>query len=108
MERMNRMLTYLTALGKKHNKTIACTETGFEAIPSEDWWTGVLLPCTQNHPATFVAMWRNAHTRHYYAPYPGSLSAKDFLRYHESPNTLFCSDLREVYENKGNDSLNEK
>jgi mannan endo-1,4-beta-mannosidase len=108
MERMNKMLTYLTSLGEKHKKTIACTETGFEAVPSEDWWTGVLLPCTQNHPAAFVVMWRNAHTRHYYAPYPESLSAKDFVLYYENPKTLFCNDLKEVYEVKGNDSLNQK
>lgn len=108
MERMNKMLTCLTALGEKHQKPIACTETGFEAIPSEDWWTGVLQPCTQNHPAAFVVMWRNAHTRHHYAPYPESLSAKDFLLYYKNPKTLFRSDLKDVYEVKANDSLNQK
>jgi mannan endo-1,4-beta-mannosidase len=106
MERMNKMLTYLTDLGEKHQKPIACTETGFEAIPSEDWWTGVLQPCTQNHPAAFVVVWRNAHTP--FTLISGEPLRQRFLLYYKNSKTLFCSDLKEVYEVKGNDSLNQK
>ncbi len=97
MQRMNRMLSYLTELGKKHQKPIACTETGYETIPSENWWTGTLLPCTESHPVAFITMWRYAHERHFYAPHPKSICKEDFFLYHENPRMLFSSDLRGVY-----------
>ena len=92
-KRMDTMLSFLTQLGREHQKPVGCTETGFEALPCDDWWTGVLLPCTAKHSFSFLVVWRNAHTRHYYAPYPESRDSKDFLLYYQNPKTLFCSDL---------------
>ena len=91
--RMNNILTFLTRLGKERQKPIACTETGFEAIPCDDWWTGVLQPCTGKYPVSFLLVWRNARAEHRYAPYPESRDSKDFLLYYKNPATLFCRDL---------------
>jgi mannan endo-1,4-beta-mannosidase len=37
---------------------------------------------------------------HFYAPFPGQVSAKDFIKYYNDPYTLFESDLRRMYKSK--------
>jgi len=90
----------MTDEGKKRNKPIALTETGLEAIPIANWWTGVLLPIVDKYPISYVMVWRNARERenHYYAPYPGQKSAADFIKFYHSPKTLFCKDIPNLYK----------
>lgn len=92
---MHRTLKFLTKLGALHNKPIAVTETGLEALPVKDWWTNVLFPVLNEYPVSYVLVWRNAREKenHYYAPYPGQLSAEDFVEFYKHPKTLFVSDL---------------
>jgi mannan endo-1,4-beta-mannosidase len=45
-------------------------------------------------------VWRNARERpdHYYAPYPGQLSADDFVTFYHHPKTLFSKDIPNLYQ----------
>lgn len=96
---LNTILAFMTEEGKKRNKPIALTETGLESIPINDWWTNVLYPVLDKYPVSYVLVWRNAHDipNHYYAPYPGQVSAEDFIEFHNKPKTLFCNDIQNLY-----------
>lgn len=94
------ILSFMTEEGAKRSKPIALTETGLEAIPISNWWTGVLLPLLERYPVSYVLVWRNARERpgHYYAPYPGQLSADDFVTFYEHPRTMFSKDIPSLYQ----------
>lgn len=94
------ILSFMTEEGRVRNKPIALTETGLEAIPIADWWTRVLLPVAGRYPISYVMVWRNARERpdHYYAPYPGQLSADDFVSFYNHPGTLFIRDIPNLYQ----------
>ncbi len=96
---LNTILAFMTEEGKKRNKPIALTETGLESIPIADWWTNVLFPVLDKYPVSFALVWRNAHDipNHYYAPYPGQVSAEDFINFYKNPKTLFCRDIPNLY-----------
>jgi len=97
---MNRMLTYLTQLGKEHKKPIAVTETGLEALTMNKWWTEVLFKILDKYPVTYVLVWRNARERpnHFYAPYPGQSSSVDFIQFYNNKKTLFSRDIKSLYK----------
>ncbi len=86
----------------KANKLAAFTETGLESIPDTTWWTKTLLKTLQRGDLklSYVLVWRN-DTRsptHYYAPFPGQVSEKDFIRFYNHPFTLFENDLKKIYK----------
>ena len=91
-------LNQMTELGKKHNKLIAVTEIGSEAIPMPNWWTTVLFSTIEKYPVCYVLLWRNAYDRenHYYAPYPGHASVNDFMKFYELPRTIFVKDMAKL------------
>mgnify|MGYP000190580412 FL=1 len=60
MEQLDKSLAILTEVGKAHDKPIAITETGFEAIPDSVWWTQTLYPVISKYPISYVLVWRNA------------------------------------------------
>lgn len=97
---LHSILSFLTEEGKKRDKPIALTETGLEAIPIADWWTSVLFPVLDRYPVSYVMVWRNARERpdHYYAPYPGQVSADDFVTFYQHPKTLFSKDVPNLYQ----------
>lgn len=80
-------LQFMTELGEEHTKPIALTETGYEGLPTADWWTRVLLPAVQDYPIAYLMVWRNAHDKpgHYYGPFPTEPSAPDFLHFLQNP-----------------------
>ena len=98
---MKSSLDVVSEVGKKHNKIIAITEVGYEGVPDAKWWTKTLLPLIENYPLSYVLVWRNARERptHYYAPYPGQISATDFVEFYNHPKTLFLSDIDSLYKN---------
>lgn len=95
LESMSRSLRILDEVGKANDKIIAVTETGFEAIPDSTWWTETLYPLIESYPLAFVVTWRNAREidNHYYAPYPGQVSADNFVEYYNNPRNLFLTDI---------------
>ena len=95
---MKKSLDIMTHVSKAHDKVMAVTETGYEAIPDSLWWTETLLPIVEKYPVSYVLVWRNARERenHYYAPYPGQVSEKDFVKFYDSPRTLFSKDMNNI------------
>lgn len=79
---MKNALEVSAAFAKEHGNILAVTETGYEGIPEEKWWTSVLYPSVKDYPVAYVLTWRNAcdaHMQHhFYAPFPGHGSAEDF------------------------------
>ncbi|MFT3679897.1 MAG: glycosyl hydrolase [Ferruginibacter sp.] len=94
-------LKIISELAQKKNKLVAFTETGLESIPEADWWTEKLLKTLQrsNLKLCYVLVWRNdtKSPTHYYAPFPGQVSEKDFIKFCNDPYTLLENDLRNVY-----------
>ncbi|MFV0346032.1 MAG: glycoside hydrolase family 26 protein [Bacteroidales bacterium] len=95
---MERCLSLVSSIAKERNLAMALTETGYETIPDSAWWTETLLPLIENYPLSYVLVWRNARERenHFYAPYPGQVSAEDFVKFYDSPKTLFAKDVEKV------------
>ena len=86
----------------KANKLAAFTETGLESIPNETWWTETLLKTLKRGDLklSYVLVWRNdsRSPTHYYAPFPGHTSEKDFINFYNDPYTLFENDLKDIYK----------
>ena len=96
---LDRNLATVCAIAKQHHKAVALTETGYEGIKTDDWWTSTLAPVLSRHPLSYVLVWRNAHDKpgHFFAPYPGHPSASDFVRFYNAPETLFLRDVNALY-----------
>jgi hypothetical protein len=95
---VDRVLGIVTAAAAEHDKLAALTEAGYEGIPDSTWWTATLWPAVKNHKISYLLVWRNAHNKpgHFYAPWPGHLSEKDFIDFHDLPETLFQNDVTEM------------
>ena len=99
--RLTARLRMLVRLAETKGKVAALTETGYEAIPKADWWTGSLLKGILADPVAariaWALVWRNDNVKHHYAPYPGHVSAEDFRRFAESPEVRMLDGLGPVY-----------
>jgi mannan endo-1,4-beta-mannosidase len=88
-------LREIVQYAQRKNKVPALTETGLEKITEPNWYTRI-FNAIQSDPVasriTYMMVWRNAHTGHFYAPYPGHTSVPDFLRFYENPVTWFERD----------------
>lgn len=95
-------LKIVSDLAMKNGKLAAFTETGLEGVPHPKWWTDVLLKVIKKNDIniSYVLVWRNDTTdpKHYYAPYPGQISEKDFVEFYKDPFTLFENDLGNIYD----------
>jgi mannan endo-1,4-beta-mannosidase len=81
-------------IAKDHHKLACVAETGYQGIPMADFWTKILLPELQKYSSTsFILVWRNWKTSHYFAPYPGQVSAGDFKQFSEDGHTMFQNRL---------------
>lgn len=91
VEVLRRDLAWLAPLAAEHRKVLALTETGYEGIPNPRWWTDCLLAGVADYPVAYVLTWRNAHDRpgHFYAPFPGSADADNFLTFYNNEHTVF-------------------
>ncbi|MFV0290749.1 MAG: glycoside hydrolase family 26 protein [Mangrovibacterium sp.] len=94
---LNKGLTLVCQIAKEHNLAVALTETGFEGIPDANWWTETLLAEVSKYPISYVVAWRNARKKegHYYVPYPGQVSAGDFVKFHADKRVLFLKEARD-------------
>ena len=97
-------LKIISDLGIEKKKLAAFTETGLESIPNPKWWTEVLLKTLKSNDLhlAYILVWRNDATSatHYYAPFPGQVSAADFIDFYNNPFTLFEKDLKNIYNSK--------
>ena len=96
---MQNQLKIMNEVAVEHQKPMAIAETGYEQIPYENWWTKTLTEAIGNYKISFVLLWRNhgwqeqEKKMHYYAPYKGQLSEKDFIEFYNSPKTFFQKDI---------------
>ncbi|MBW9198811.1 beta-mannosidase [Bacteroidales bacterium SW299] len=106
LKSMNGVLRVMQQVSVSHQKPMAVTETGYETIPDSVWWTQTLLPLAEKYPVSYVLFWRNARERenHFYAPYPGHASEADFVKFYESPKTLFLNDFNKINFNNTNEN----
>jgi mannan endo-1,4-beta-mannosidase len=92
-----RQLKTIVTLSREKGKIAALSETGYETIPDEDWWTTVLLEgLTADETAreiAYVLVWRNARVSHHYAPFEGHPSATDFKKFREDPDIIFIDEI---------------
>ena len=100
-------LEAVTDLAEEKNKIAALTEGGQETIHQEKFWTEMILNNIQANDRTkrisWFLVWRNANKErekrdHYYAPYRGHKSEKDFMEFYNSPITLFENQLPDMYK----------
>jgi len=98
VKEVDRVMGIVTAAAAEHGKIAALTEAGYEGIPDSTWWTSTLWPAVKDHKISYVLVWRNAHNKpgHFYAPFPGHLSEKDFVDFYNLPGTLFQKDVTEM------------
>ncbi|WP_413669209.1 glycoside hydrolase family 26 protein [Mucilaginibacter sp. Mucisp86] len=87
--KLDKRLAIVDAIAAKHHKISCLPETGYEGIPMANWWTDVLLKTLAKHKISYVMAWRNGNEHHYYVPYPGQSSADDFMKFYNSPQTIF-------------------
>lgn len=94
-------LKIISDLAICHNKIAALTETGREGIPEKKWWTETLLPLLKYNQIelSYLMVWRNAYKSesHFYSPFPGQISADDFIQFRNNGYILFEDDLPNMY-----------
>lgn len=108
ISKVRKSLKILDSVTKERNKILAFTETGYEAIPDKYWWTNTLLPAMKGFPIAWVLVWRNhgymksTQKMHYFAPYPGQVSAGDFKTLYNTERMLFQQDIkkRNIYSSE--------
>lgn len=79
-----RMVGVIRSLRERSKKPFAITETGLEQLPEPNWWTQILQPIIQNSGLSYVLVWRNGRPDHYYAPFEGNNTVKDFKKLQQS------------------------
>lgn len=101
---LTRRLRMVVELAEEKGKVAALTETGFESIPDNTWWTNKLLKHLKEDPVAsriaWVLVWRNARKDHHYGPFPGHNCAEDFVQFSRDPMMLFLDDLSYIYQQK--------
>ncbi|MBN1187280.1 MAG: hypothetical protein JXB49_33690 [Bacteroidales bacterium] len=94
-------LENLVDLAHEKNKIAALTETGYQGIENENWWTEcfapVLFASSKTDDLLYVLVWRNSNTSHFFAPYAGQQSADDFRKFEKNPRTMFLDDMPKIY-----------
>lgn len=85
-EKIRECLSSLNGFATRHGKILAFTETGYEGLPYENWWTEVLAPAIEDIPIAYLLVWRNTDEMplgltHFYAPWPGGPSEADFKEF---------------------------
>lgn len=106
LEHFRRSLEYTVDVANERKKVAALTETGLEAIPNPRWWTDVILSTVLQNEKTrqisYFLVWRNAtydreRRDHYYAPFPGQISAPNFIEFRADPFVWLEDDLPDMY-----------
>ncbi|WP_445455152.1 glycoside hydrolase family 26 protein [Flavobacterium sp. HNIBRBA15423] len=97
-----RQLQIMNEIAKENHKIPAFAETGYEGIPYENFWTETLLNAIGNYKISYVLVWRNhgwqekENKMHYYAPYKGQASEKDFIKFYNLDKTLFQKEVSKI------------
>jgi mannan endo-1,4-beta-mannosidase len=97
-ESMHRNLQIVTAYAQKANKIPTIGETGMESIPDSAYFTQVVYPVIKTYKVSWILFWRNAwesdKPQHFYAPFAGHSSDKDFNNFVANPDVLMNGDVQ--------------
>ena len=102
IEEVQKQLKIIDEIGHEKHKLIAIAEAGYEAVPDPKWWTGTFSKAIGNYKISYVLLWRNhgwqenEKKMHYYVPFKGQLSEKDFMEYYNLDKTLFEKDIKKA------------
>lgn len=102
VENCQRQFGIIDQIAKEQHKIIAFAETGYEAIPYDKWWTDTLMKAMGSYKISYVLVWRNhgwqekEQKMHYYAPFKGQVSEKDFIKFYNLDNILFEKDAAKI------------
>lgn len=91
---LSNRLQLLYSFGLEHQKLPALTEFGYNTIPDPYWWTATVLPALKITKVSYALTWRNWKEEHFFSPYPGQASAKDFKAFYKDDYTLFQKNLK--------------
>lgn len=99
VEDCQKQLKIMNEIAQEQHKIMAFAETGYEAIPYDKWWTDTLMKAIGDYKVSYVLVWRNhgwqekEKKMHYYAPFKGQLSEKDFVEFYNLDKILFEKDI---------------
>lgn len=95
-KQLSQNLKVLNAVGKKHHKLVALTETGAQQLPDSRWFTNVLWKALKPFSLSYVLFWRNAwdNPKEIYMTSKGHRTEADFKRFYRLKKTLFVNDLK--------------
>ena len=99
VENCQKQLKIMDEVAQEQHKIMALAETGYEAIPYDKWWTDTLLKAIGDYKISYILVWRNhgwqekEKKMHYYAPFKGQISEKDFIDFYNLDKTLFEKDI---------------
>lgn len=102
IEEVQKQLKIIDEIGHEKHKLTAIAEAGYEAVPDPKWWTGTLSKAIGDYKISYVLLWRNhgwqenEKKMHYYAPFKGQVSEKDFIEYYNLDKTLFEKDIKKA------------
>lgn len=93
----------VVANAQRDGKVAALTETGMEGVRYTRYWTDSFLKflkMPQLKGLAYVMVWGNSGTdrNHFYAPYLGHHSTRDFMQMKQDPYILFQSNLPNMYQ----------
>lgn len=80
----------------KYNKIMTVSETGYETMPMDSWFTEVILPMIKGEPVSYILFWRNAWDRpdHFFCSFKGHSSEDDFRSFVESPEIITVKEIQ--------------
>lgn len=99
VEDCQKQFKIMNEVAQEQHKIMAFAETGYEAIPYDKWWTDTLMKAIGDYKISYVLVWRNhgwqekEKKMHYYAPFKGQLSEKDFVEFYNLERILFEKDV---------------
>lgn len=102
IDEVQNQLKIINEIAIKQHKLMAIAEAGYEAIPDSKWWTGTLSKAIGTYKISYVLLWRNhgwqekEQKMHYYVPYTGQISEKDFVDFYKLDKTLFEKDINKI------------
>lgn len=105
IEACQKQFKIMNEIAQEQHKLMALAETGYEAIPNDTWWTDSLLKAIGDYKISYVLVWRNhgwqekEQKMHYYAPFKGQISEKDFIDFYNLKKTLFEKDIAKTMLN---------
>lgn len=95
---MKRNIEIVTQYAKTAGKIPTISETGWEGIKEDDYFTKVIYPLLEPYQLSWILFWRNAwepdKPGHFYLPYTGHNTANDFKKMVSQPKILMNRDIQ--------------